>query len=436
VSTSLLAAERSITGGVMLYGRRALALLNLEPEDLHHPVHAVTLRAALDLDAAGQPIDAITLQHQLERARVWNQPILANGLEKWHALQDAAAVPEALPHYAAIVRSHALRRRMRQTLAKLQALTDREPGDDEEYLGEVQRILAETTSSVAQVEARSMDSVITQRMAAFEERRRDFRDSGGKIKGLPTGIGGIDRAIDGLQDGRLYVLAGRPKMGKSSMALTWALNCGVPTLIFNLEMSADEQADRAIVQGSSCNAEAFNTASVSQAEFQRIFRRAVEMTRLPLFLDDKSRRWAQILLAARRWRAKQQGRALIIIDYLQLIEATGKRNREEEIAQMSRGLKALAAELKCPIVVLAQLNRKCEERADKRPVASDLRESGAIEQDADMVCFVYRDHVYNNESPEDEAEFIVGLARYCPKKTVEVIWHGPSLCFRDKGVRR
>ena len=148
----------------MLYGRRALALLDIAPGDMHHPVCAVTVQAALDLDAAGQPIDPITLQAQLERARHWNVPILANGEAAWLQMIDRAGVLDALPHYAAIVRSHALRRRMRQTLARLQALTDREPGDDEEYISEVQRIMAEGTVLTGAGEAQPMGKMVTARM--------------------------------------------------------------------------------------------------------------------------------------------------------------------------------------------------------------------------------------------------------------------------------
>ena len=337
MSTSLLAAERAVTGQVMLYGRRALALLDIAPGDMHHPVCAVTVQAALDLDAAGQPIDPITLQAQLERARHWNVPILANGEAAWLQMIDRAGVLDALPHYAAIVRSHALRRRMRQTLARLQALTDREPGDDEEYISEVQRIMAEGTVLTGAGEAQPMGKMVTARMTAFAERRQAFRSLQTALKGLPTGIAGIDEAINGLQDGRLYVLAGRPKMGKSSLALTWAMNCQAPCLIFNLEMTADEQTDRAIVQGTRCDAEQFAKANVTQAEFASIFQRAQQLTRLPIYLDDTSRRWAQIQIAARRWRQRYPGKALIVLDYLQLVEVGGRRSRPDRLGPFSNG---------------------------------------------------------------------------------------------------
>ncbi len=267
-------------------------------------------------------------------------------------------------------------------------------------------------------------------MRRVVEERWNRRAEGG-ITGVPTGFGGFDSMTLGLQPGDLVIVAARPSMGKTAFALNIAANASavaVPTLVFSLEMSTASLGERTVAAEGGIDSQLLRSGRFSQNVFIQLERAFSRLAERPLYIDESAYSFLDIRSRARRWRmneAKDSDKALVVVDYLQLVEGRSSKedSRQREISEISRGLKLLAKELRCPVVALSQLNRSLESRADKRPMMSDLRESGAIEQDADVIAFLYRDEVYDENSKDrGTAEVIIGKQRNGPTGTVRLAW--------------
>lgn len=406
----------------------------LEPHHFYAPRHGVVWRILLDLHRRNEAIDTATLVGVLQRA---GQLAGAGGVEFVLSLSDS------LPESASAVR-HAMTLRQLATLRALTATCHavcaeaREPGTDigtklEDLRSRLFTAIEQQTpvdSMVALDQATA--KALTLAMAA--------RDKGVRTCGQSTGFAPLDRVVAGMRGGELFILAARPAMGKSALALNMALAVaasGTPVLFVSLEMSTQQVAERAIASLSSVPNSLIRSAGFTDEHLKLLCAAQARLEGLPFYIDDAAALTLNDLRAkARRVRRKYGRLGLIVVDYLTLMRSSSRRAvREQEVAEMSRDLKTLALQMDTPVLALAQLNRQPEARIDKRPMLSDLRESGAIEQDADCVIFLYRDEVYNAASVDrGVAELIVAKQRNGPTGTVRLSYANEYLRFGEIGA--
>jgi replicative DNA helicase len=307
---------------------------------------------------------------------------------------------------------------------------------------EARQILDEAESRVFQIAqegARGMAGFqeIRPLLAQVVERIDELyhREGDSDVTGVPTGFNDLDRMTSGLQAGDLVIVAGRPSMGKTSFSMNIgehvAIEQGLPVAVFSMEMGAVQLAMRMIGSVGMLDQHRMRTGKLNQDDWPRLTHAVQKVEEAQIYIDETPALTSMELRARARRLARQCGQlGLIIIDYIQLMSGSGGENRATEISEISRSLKGLAKELNCPVIALSQLNRSLEQRPNKRPVMSDLRESGAIEQDADVIIFIYRDEVYNPDSPDKgTAEIIIGKQRNGPIGTVRLTFQGSSTRF-------
>ena len=264
----------------------------------------------------------------------------------------------------------------------------------------------------------------------------EVRSEGGEINGIETGLYDLDRKLSGLHGGEFLVLAGRPSMGKTALAMNIAQNVAmdsnVPVMVFSLEMPGQQLAERMLSGVASVNGQAMRTGSLVESDWPKLTNAAGELSQAPIYVDDSSNVSIVDIRARVRRMKSRFDIGLVVIDYLQLMKGSSKGNREQEIAEISRGLKVLAKEIDIPVIALSQLNRSVEQRNDKRPLLSDLRESGSIEQDTDVVMFIYRDEYYNpGMGNENMAELIVAKQRNGPVGKINLVFQKEFSTFRS-----
>jgi replicative DNA helicase len=423
--------ERAVLGGILVAPERLDDVREVVSDrQFHRPAHAALFRVMCELADAGSPPDTIVVLDALEARQMTDT---AGGVSYVISLPQACA---SVDHVVAYARRVADTARMRHLVLV---------GQQIEQLGRDQEVSAEAAASTAMTllygvvdggaEAKGwarMGDLAAAQLEAIRERAENPEQA----MGVTTGLRDLDRKINGLQAGKLYIIPGRPAMGKSAlmqvMAQAAARQVGVG--VISLEMGGAEIAERALVSEAHSDAGAVRRGEVDQAVWRRLMDAAQDLDGLPLYVDDSpAASIAQIRGKARRLRAMCPTLGVVFVDYLQLASAdVGKGSRQEEIAKVSRGLKALAKELGIAVVALAQLSRKCDDRTDKRPMPSDLRESGQIEQDADVILMVYRDEVYNADSADrGVAELIVCKHRGGEIGTVKVAFLGNEVRFAD-----
>lgn len=434
-----LAAEEEVLGAVLFSGR-AIAKVGdaLKPDHFYDRRHEAIYDAMLDLDSASRPIDIVTVAEAMRR-RGTIAYLSASGSEAYLAeLANKISSAEHIAEHARIVRDKA---RSRALILRLSEALDEGYGQqyeaDELYARTMQRLLnADQGSPQGYVHRRRL---LHSHLKGLEQR---YTDGGALVTGIPTGILKFDVMTKGLQPGEFTVIGGRPSMGKTSLAMGWvehaASSHGSPCLVFSLEMTANSLLDRSVAAVSGVEGQRISTGRLETKHWRAVTRAYSTMYDAPIAIDAREApTLAELRAVCKRWRCDpeffppqtREGEAprlgLIVIDYLQLMRGGQKARddgaREREISEISRGLKSLAKELGVAVVALSQLNRGCEARADKRPMTSDLRESGAIEQDGDLIVFVYRDEVYNKETADlGVAELIIGKQRNGPTGTVRV----------------
>lgn len=415
-----LDAERAVLGGVLLDFAQLDELADvLAPADFFAESHARLWEFCLSQRARGMALDVLGLADHLLG--------LGDDVERWGGLAYLPSLPELVPttehlgYYAQLVKRSA---RRRAYLALAQGLMRRvsEGGEPEALAEFTERELLRLTADVGERGLRPVSSLLTEEWAKLEA----AADRPCEITGVPTGLADLDAWTAGLQAGDLVVLAARPSMGKTALAMQIAAHAGlirrIPTAVFSLEMGGGQLVRRMLASSAGVDTQAMRTGNVSRREGWPALERASEPYHgAPLWIDDTPGISLGALRSqARRWKARH-GLRLVVIDYLQLMSGDHGLPREQQVASISRGLKVLAKELDAPILVLSQLNRGVEARGDKRPLISDLRESGAIEQDADVVAMLYRDSYYNTdaESP-GETEIIFAKHRNGATGTVKV----------------
>jgi len=412
-----LEAEQSVLGAIFLDSDVALSTVidNLTTDDFYRESHRTIFRAMLKLYEAKTPIDAITLTAELRG----NGQIEAIGGPSYIA-ELAIAVPTAtfVRHYARIVRDTSVLRRL-ATIATEIASSAFETGHDGAS-GLLERAEAEIFN-IAEKQNRSSFVSSMELTREALKRVEFFQEHKGEVSGLPTGISEIDELTSGFQPGELIVIAARPSMGKTALALNVAMHnaiaqnrsCGAA--FFSLEMSDVSLALRMLEAEARIDSAKIKAGLLSDSDLSKLAAAAAKISIAPqIFVDDNADISSMQLRAkCRRLFREQKNVGLIVVDYLQLMKTASRSERRDlDVAEISRSLKALAKELKVPVIALSQLNRRVEGREDKRPMLADLRESGAIEQDADVVIFIYRDEIYNKNSfDKGRAELIVAKNR-------------------------
>jgi replicative DNA helicase len=435
-------AEESVIGGVLVHPRTFNEVAEyLTAEDFYHPALRAIFNAMVELERDSKPIDALTVVEQLRATESFDKLRAFNGADFLTELMAKVVTVENIGYHGRIVRGKATARRLVEAASEIAARGYGEYGDVDAYIDEAQREIFEIAQRSLRSSFEHIKPVLKTTISALE-RRYDRQQA---ITGVPTDYHKLDAMTAGLQPGDLVIIAARPSMGKTSLVMNAvqnaAVNHGVPALVFSLEMSKESLCERLLCSQARVDSTKLRGGFLETRDWVQITKAASEIAEAPIFIDDTgSPTLLEIRAKSRRWRANpnlfqspdQLG--VIVIDYLQLVQGRVSKddNRQREISEISRGLKALAKELRVPVVALSQLNRSLEGRADKRPMLSDLRESGAIEQDADVIAFIYRDEVYSKDECKEEdrgvAEIIVGKQRNGPTGRVR-------LAFLDKYTR-
>jgi replicative DNA helicase len=416
-----LEAEESVLGAMMLSPGAIGAVSEiLDAGDFYRESHAKIYRAAVALYARGEPVDAITLVDELEER---GELDAVGGRVRVHEL--AALVPAAAnaAHYARIVREMATLRGLIRTGQEIARLGWERPGEVQDLVDQAEQILFDLSQDRVTTEFSHIESLLKESF----ERITQLYEAGADVTGVPAGFRDLDRLTSGFQPGNLVIVAARPSMGKSALGLCMAANLavreGIPVGIFTLEMSKSEVTQRLMCSEAKVESQRLRTGKLAIDDWPRLTAACDKLAKAPLYVDDTgSINLMEIRSKARRLKSKEPNLGLILVDYLQLMTSgSTAENRVQEVSQISRSLKVLARDLDVPIVAMSQLSRAVEQRHDKRPILSDLRESGSIEQDSDLVMFIYRDEYYNEESDQQGiAEVALAKHRNGPTDTIKL----------------
>ena len=430
-------AEQSVLGGLLLDNSAWDRIADfLRDTDFYRFDHRLIYQHIDKLINASRPADVITVYESLQSVGKAEE---VGGLSYLNALAQNTPSAANIRHYAQIVRDRGILRSLITVSDEISASAFQAQGKD------VKQILDEAESrifAIAEEGARGTQGFqgITPLLSQVVDRINELydRDNPNDITGVPTGFIDLDRMTSGLQPGDLIIVAGRPSMGKTAFSLNIgehvAIESGLPVAVFSMEMGGAQLAMRILGSVVKLDQHRLRTGRLADEDWERLSFAMEKMREAQLYIDESPGLNCNDLRSRARRLARQCSRlGLIIVDYLQLMTSTSgsaSENRATEISEISRGLKALAKELNCPVIALSQLNRSVEQRPNKRPVMSDLRESGAIEQDADLILFIYRDEVYNPDSPDKgTAEIIIGKQRNGPIGNVRLTFLGQYTKF-------
>ncbi len=422
-------AEQSVLGGLLLDNERWETISGTVFEsDFYSRAHQLIFKSAKTILDAGQPLDLITLSEHLESRELLEQ---SGGFAYLADMVKQTPSAANINAYAKIVRDRAVVRKLIGVANEIaDAGYDPQGKEPDELLNMAEsKVFAIAEENMGESEGpESLDTVLSKTVDKIEELFQSPHDG---VTGVSTGFGDLDKKTAGLQSSDLIIVAARPSMGKTTFAMNLCENAVMkqdkPVLIFSLEMPSSQLMMRMLASFSRVDQTKIRTGELDDEDWARIASTISLLKERKMYIDDSSGLTpTDIRSRARRIAREHGGVSMIMIDYLQLMRVPGlSENRTLEIAEISRSLKALAKELNVPVVALSQLNRSLEQRADKRPVNSDLRESGAIEQDADVIMFIYRDEVYNPDSPQKgTAEIILGKQRNGPIGSVRLTFQG------------
>jgi replicative DNA helicase len=416
-----LEAEESVLGAILLDNEAINGVIEiLSPEDFYRDAHRRIYRAMVDLADHNQPVDAITLTDALRRLGALEEVGGPSAIAEL-----AARVPTAAnaTHYARIVREKAVLRSLASVATEIAGSAYEARTDADEFLDEAEHKIFEISERRIRPSFHSM-AELTRDSLKLIERLYERREL---VTGVPTGFTDLDRITAGLQPGDLIIIAARPSMGKTALALNIAAYAAmeaepkVGVAFFSLEMSKEQLVLRLLCSEARVDSSRARAGFLKGDDFPKLAQAAARLSEAPIFIDDSSDTSPIVLKAKCRRLARERSNnlGLIIVDYLQLMRSSRPgESREKEISEISRSLKALAKELHVPVIALSQLNRQVETRPDRRPLLADLRESGAIEQDADVIAFVYRDEMYHKDSKAaGTAEIIIAKQRNGPTDT-------------------
>ncbi|WEG73343.1 replicative DNA helicase [Vagococcus intermedius] len=396
-------AEQAVLGSIFLDADSLIeAMEYLQVKDFYRRSHQIIFETMIGLNDVGNAIDVITVKDKLEQLNLIED---IGGLSYLSELAMAVPTAANIVHYAKIVEQKALLRNLIHTATEIVSQGFEQNDEVETILDDAERKILDISEKRNRSGFLSISEVLND---TFEEIDR-LSQQDEEITGLPTGYHALDKMTAGLQPEELIILAARPAVGKTAFALNIAQNVGTKTdksvAIFSLEMGASSLVNRMLCAEGTIEASHLRTGQLNEEEWQNLIMAMGSLSKANIYIDDTPGIKITEIRAKCRKLAQEQGDlGLILIDYLQLIEGTGRENRQQEVSEISRQLKKLAKELKVPVIALSQLSRGVEQRQDKRPVLSDIRESGSIEQDADIVAFLYRDDYYRDEEGDDDTE--------------------------------
>lgn len=426
-------AEQSVLGGLMLDNNAFDDVAELVSDvDFYRRDHRLIFRAITQLAELAKPFDVVTLGEALDNAGILDD---SGGMAYLAVLAKNTPSASNIKAYAEIVRERSVLRQMIQISSEIAESAFRPEGrSSEELLDEAER----KVFNIAEQGSKGVGPIpIKQALKSTVDRIDLLFKSDEKITGIPTGFTDLDERTSGLQAGALVIVAARPAMGKTTFSMNVVENAlirsGKPVIVFSMEMPAEQIVMRMLASLGRIDMSRVTSGKLEEDDWPRFSSAVSLLAEQKLFIDDSAGLSPTELRARARRVARDQGQlGLIMVDYLQLMQVPGAESRVNEISEISRSLKGLAKEMNCPVVALSQLNRGLEQRPNKRPVMSDLRESGAIEQDADIIMFIYRDEVYNEDS-EDKgtAEIIIGKQRNGPIGTVRLAFLGRYTRFED-----
>ena len=433
--------ERAILGGLMLETERYDAVSEIiEFTDFEGQDHQNIFQSMGELVNSNKPLDPLTVSDRLD-----SKNLLTRAGGKNYLIDLASTSPSAanLEAYAGMVRQKSISRRLMKINSEISELIVNPQGKDAaELLDEAETKIFSLNDEASRTSTniQKLDELIPQSI----ERMNEIAKNGSSLLGASTGYKDIDSKLQGLQDGDLIIVAARPSMGKTALSMNivenFVLNKDIlgGVLVFSLEMPAESLTTRLLASNAKIDQQKVRSASMNQADLKKFMESSSKLKDLPLYIDDSSMLSPMELRARARRIARQEpnGLSLIVVDYLQLMQLpASQENRVNQISEISRSLKMLAKELNVPVVALSQLNRAVEQRPNKRPIMADLRDSGAIEQDADVILFIYRDEVYNEDSEEgNKAEIIIGKQRNGPIGKVNLTFLKEYTRFEDFAV--
>jgi len=416
-----LEAEAAVLGACLVSAEAMERVSDvLKPESFYRPGNGHVFRAALELSKRAQPVDIITIRDELLKLGLLDA---AGGLDYLMALESGAGIAANVEAHARVIEEAAVRRGMLATATRIHDLATNVGMDIQAALGLAEEQIFRLSNDRTTEEAVPLTSLLHEQWDQIERRHEDPNSA----TGVPSGFYMLDEMTGGFQKSQLVILAARPSVGKTSLALNIAQHVAVKekqaVAVFSLEMSRYDLTQRLLCAEAGVDSKLVRTGKLSEGDWSKIANAMGTLSEGELYIDDRpSLTILELRARARRLKARHEIR-LVIIDYLQLMYGTGRpENRNQEVSEISRGLKALARELDAPVIALSQLSRAPEQRGDRKPQLSDLRESGAIEQDADLVMFLYREGLHNDEVKRNKTDLIVAKHRNGPIGDVPLLF--------------
>ena len=424
-------AEQSVLGGILLENESLYkALETLTEEDFYKPSHQKIFKALITLSEKGEPADLITLTEELKNQGFLNE---VGGSGYLASLINNVPTAANVPYYAKIIREKAILRRLIHVSTDIISKGYQDNPNLDEFLDSAEKSIFEVSNKRFKGGFTPIREVVKSGFKIIEH----LYEKKETITGIPTGFEELDRLTSGFQPSDLIIIAGRPSMGKTSLVLNMvqhtSIQAKVPVAIFSLEMSKEQLVMRMLTAIAKVDSARLRIGRLTDHDWPKLTKAAGQLSEAPIFIDD-SPMLSVLEIRAKCRRLKVEHKlGAIVVDYLQLMRSHSfTESREKEISEISRGLKALAKELSVPVIALSQLNRAVENRNDKRPQMADLRESGAIEQDADVIGFIYRDEVYNKDSEwKGTAEFIISKQRSGPTGLVRMAFLSQYATFEN-----
>lgn len=428
-------AEASLLGAILIDADALVKIADkVDQEDFYEDRHRYIYEAIVQLNDKRHPVDVLTLANQLKSNGTLDT---VGGSSYITELTNFVPTSSHVEQYAEIVAQKALRRRLIKAAQDITSLGFNETNDLQDLIENAETRLFDVSQRHIKQDITSLETILGESFDRLDDLHRDK----GKIRGVPTGFKDLDNVLAGLQKSDLFILAARPSMGKTALSLNLAHNVAIqsqkPVLVFSLEMSKEQLVDRMLSMESGVDAWALRTGNLTDADFEKIGQAMGTLSEAPIFIDDSPSITVSELRTKARREAHKHELGLIIVDYLQLMSGGGKfgsgdGNRVQEISEISRGLKGVARELNVPLIALSQLSRSVESRSPQIPQLADLRESGSIEQDADVVAFIYREEYYNPESDRRNiTDIFIKKHRNGPTGNVELYFDREKQKFRS-----
>jgi replicative DNA helicase len=417
-------AEQSVLGGILIENEafnKVVEILNCE--DFYRESHRKIFKSMISLSEKNEPSDLITLTNELKYKNLLEE---VGGASYLTSLIDSVPTAANIEYYARIVREKSILRKLIQAATEIVTQSYEDRGDVDGFVDDAERVIFQISEHRVRPSFHPIKDIIKESFKTIEK----LYEKKELITGIPSGFKDLDRKTAGFQPSDLIIVAGRPGMGKTALCLNVAqyaaIEAKIPAAIFSLEMSKEQLALRMLCSEAEVEGQRLRSGFLSESDWPKLTLAAGNLSEAPLFIDDTPAITSlEIRAKARRLKA-EYGLGLVIVDYLQLMKGRRAERREQEISEISRSLKALAKELSIPVVAISQLSRKTEDRPNRRPQLADLRESGAIEQDADVILFIYREEFYKEDTPKKGiAEIIIGKQRNGPTGKVD-------LAFIDK----